>query len=241
MAKTVTKYAALHGARVPYSLVRRARQKHIRLRITREGSLTVSAPLSASAERIAEVLQTKGTWILKHLEAAKQRLEDHDPLETVLFLGERFDVIRKRDERFVRGSVRADPRRRNVTVRAPHPSADEVRRLLAMWLRREAKKRLSQRLEELARHMSVATCRLYLRNQRTRWGSSSSLGTISINWRIIMAPAEVQDYLLIHELCHQKHRNHTQRFWREVEHWCPDYRAHDGWLRDHAVLLALFR
>ncbi len=241
MANSVTKHAALQGARVPYSLVRRARQKHIRLRITREGFLTVSAPLSTSAERIDQVLRTKGTWILKHLEAAKQRLEDHDPLQTVLFLGERYHVIRKRDEQFVRGSVRADLRRRNVTVRAPSPAGEDIRRLLASWLRREAKKRLTPRLAELSRKVNVDTCRLYLRNQRTRWGSSSSLGTISINWRIIMAPEAVQDYLLIHELSHQKHRNHTQAFWHEVERWCSDYRAHDGWLRDQAVLLALFR
>jgi hypothetical protein len=56
-----------------------------------------------------------------------------------------------------------------------------------------------------------------------------------------MAPEAVQDYLLIHELCHQKHRNHTRAFWREVERWCPNYRALDAWLRDQAVLLALFR
>jgi predicted metal-dependent hydrolase len=108
-------------------------------------------------------------------------------------------------------------------------------------LRREAHDTIPRIAKEHAAHFGVDVDRITLRNQKTRWGSSSSKRTISLNWRIIMASREVRDYLIIHELAHQRHMNHSKEFWSLVASWCPGYRFCDSWLSEHAYLLSIFR
>jgi hypothetical protein len=76
-----------------------------------------------------------------------------------------------------------------------------------------------------------------VRNQKSRWGSCSRRGTISLNWRLIQAPPFVCDYIILHELSHLKEMNHSARFWHEVERVCPDYKMAERWLKQHSVLL----
>jgi predicted metal-dependent hydrolase len=76
-----------------------------------------------------------------------------------------------------------------------------------------------------------------VRNQKSRWGSCSRRGTISLNWRLIQAPAFVLDYIILHELCHLEHMNHSRRFWRQVEHLYPGFKAAERWLKQHSSLL----
>jgi predicted metal-dependent hydrolase len=76
-----------------------------------------------------------------------------------------------------------------------------------------------------------------VRNQRTRWGSCSRRGTISLNWRLIQTPPFVSDYIILHELMHLREMNHSPRFWRQVETVCPGYRTAEEWLKPHASLL----
>jgi len=100
---------------------------------------------------------------------------------------------------------------------------------------------LRQLAFDAAAARSVSINRVYLRNQRTRWGSSSSRMNLSLNWRLIMAPPPVASYLILHELAHQRIMNHSRDFWRLVRDWCPDFPEHDAWLRSHAFALTLFR
>jgi predicted metal-dependent hydrolase len=79
--------------------------------------------------------------------------------------------------------------------------------------------------------------RVTVRSQRTRWGSCSRRGTISLNWRLIQTPAFVQDYIHLHELAHLIEMNHSEKFWRQVERLCPDYLAAERWLKQHRNLL----
>jgi predicted metal-dependent hydrolase len=76
-----------------------------------------------------------------------------------------------------------------------------------------------------------------VRNQRSRWGSCSPRGTISLNWRLIQAPPNVRDYIILHELCHLRQMNHSDRFWREVASVCPDYQRAELWLKRNGDLL----
>jgi predicted metal-dependent hydrolase len=73
-----------------------------------------------------------------------------------------------------------------------------------------------------------------VRNQRSRWGSCSRRGTISLNWRLIQTPVSVRDYVILHELAHLKEMNHSKRFWREVARLCPDYKEAENWLKRHS-------
>lgn len=82
-------------------------------------------------------------------------------------------------------------------------------------------------------------CRITIRDQKTRWGSCSSRGTLSFNWRLMLAPPAVLDYVVVHELCHLTHMNHSPAFWQAVEAVCPDYRNLRKWLKEHGNELIL--
>jgi len=93
-----------------------------------------------------------------------------------------------------------------------------------------AQEELPDRVWQLARMLKLKVSRVTVRDQKTRWGSCSSAGTISLNWRLLQTPPATCDYILIHELMHLREMNHSDRFWRLVGQACPDYRTQEAWL-----------
>lgn len=100
-----------------------------------------------------------------------------------------------------------------------------------------AAKVLPEKVRLFADQMGVSYGRITIRSQRTRWGSCSPKGNLNFNCLLMLAPAEVQDYVVIHELCHRKEMNHSATFWGAVETFCPDYRVHRKWLKDNGASL----
>jgi predicted metal-dependent hydrolase len=117
------------------------------------------------------------------------------------------------------------------------PLKRDLRELVERAMKTEAQKELPTRVEEFANQMSLRPTRVTIRGQRTRWGSCSSKGALSLNWRLVQVPLEVRDYVLIHELSHLQHMNHSSRFWQFVETFCPQYRLHEAWLRSHGDII----
>lgn len=93
---------------------------------------------------------------------------------------------------------------------------------------------LAERTHALAQQHQLTIKRVSIRNQKRRWGSCSHAGTISLNWRLIQLPADVRDYIILHELMHMRELNHSPRFWAEVERACPAYRAAENWLKKNS-------
>ena len=104
-------------------------------------------------------------------------------------------------------------------------------------MRRQAARELPERLAELARLHGFAVKAVSVRNQRTRWGSCSPAGRISLNWRLVQVPPSVRDYVLLHELTHLRHLNHSARFWRELARLCPGHAEARRWLRASKLLV----
>ena len=100
-------------------------------------------------------------------------------------------------------------------------------------LAEQAKQVFSEKAAYFAKKVGVTYGRITIRNQRTRWGSCSSQGNLNFNCLLLFAPEAVQDYVVVHELCHRKEMNHSDRFWREVAKVMPDYRVHKKWLKEH--------
>ena len=96
---------------------------------------------------------------------------------------------------------------------------------------------LPGRVECFASRMGVSWGPITIRSQRTRWGSCSAKGSLSFNCLLMLAPEEVRDYVVVHELCHRKEMNHSAAFWAEVEKFCPDYRIHRKWLKENGSML----
>jgi predicted metal-dependent hydrolase len=96
-------------------------------------------------------------------------------------------------------------------------------------------------IDEEAPVIGVEPARVQIRDQRSRWGSCSTRGTLSFNWRLVLAPFDVLDYVVVHELCHLREPNHSSRFWTLVEQRRPDWRAQRDWLHEHGPELLAFR
>lgn len=107
--------------------------------------------------------------------------------------------------------------------------------------RRAARELVTMLAEDEAEPLGVSWSRIEIRDQRSRWGSCSTRGTLSFNWRLVLAPFEVLDYVVVHELCHLREANHSQRFWKLVEGRRPDWREHRNWLHEHGPELLAFR
>jgi predicted metal-dependent hydrolase len=107
--------------------------------------------------------------------------------------------------------------------------------------RQGARELVSALAEEEAAQLGVAYERIRIGGQRTLWGSCSSRGTLSFNWRLVLAPQEVLDYVVVHELCHLRVPNHSRRFWALVERHRPHWREQRAWLREHGPELLAFR
>lgn len=112
------------------------------------------------------------------------------------------------------------------------------RRLEAPY-RQAAKEYIPKRVALFANELGVTYGTVTIRDQKTRWGSCSSKGNLSFNWRLILAPPKVLDYVVVHELCHRKEMNHSSRFWTLVESIMPDYRDHRKWLKENGGKLTL--
>ncbi len=120
---------------------------------------------------------------------------------------------------------------------AREPAKADLRRTIEKHLRQLAAKELPPRVREFAAQHQIAVTRITVRNQKSRWGSCSRRGTISLNWRLIQTPDFVRDYIVLHELAHRRHMNHSPRFWSEVEKLCPDFRTAERWLKTHRNFL----
>ena len=119
---------------------------------------------------------------------------------------------------------------------AVNPHTD-LRPAIEKYLRQLATKELPPRVTAWAERHQLTVQRITVRNQRSRWGSCSRRGTISLNWRLIQTPHHVQDYIILHELMHLRQMNHSARFWHEVKSVCPDYEIAERWLKQNAALL----
>ena len=104
-------------------------------------------------------------------------------------------------------------------------------------LAKKAAEILPSRVECYAEKLGVSYGRISIRSQHTRWGSCSAKGNLNFNCLLMLCPAEVRDYVVVHELCHRKEMNHSADFWEEVEKVCPDYRIHRKWLKDNGASL----
>lgn len=105
--------------------------------------------------------------------------------------------------------------------------------ILEGWYRERARQVLSDRVEHWVGQIGVRVRRIVVKDQKTLWGSCSHSGNLNFNWRLLMAPEGVLEYVVIHELCHLLEMNHSKRFWKLVSQWCPDHRVHRRWLREH--------
>lgn len=200
--------------------------------------MLVSAPERTTVAELEKLILTKADWIAKQaarLEALADTALNSAVTEgsQVLFLGQSYTIQ-------VRLSAVCDVSCYNNTIVLSYPQngALNVETLLKDWYVKAAAKMFQEKTLFWAPRLGVTPQRITIKDQKTRWGSCSSNGSIAYNWRVIMAPPAVIDYLVVHELCHMAVANHSAKFWEMVELALPAYKAHRQWLKEHGRLLA---
>jgi predicted metal-dependent hydrolase len=151
------------------------------------------------------------------------------------YLGERLS-LRVREER---SRTRAHVSRRGLELTVKLGPRNELREALEAWFRRQARLEVAPRLDAAVARAGRSYERLQIRAQRTRWASCSTSGAMSFNWRLLLAPAEILDYVVEHEVAHLDVQDHSSRFWRLLASRCPAWREHEAWLRRHGHSLRL--
>ena len=230
--------ASLDNATLAYTVRRSARARCISIRIDADGSVTLVLPRRADEAAGREFVAHKRRWILRKLaELRSSQLRARDGAEVptaVPWLGTPLAVHVLAGPAATAARVTRTEDGFVVTV----SDAAQVRPALAHWLWRHATARIPHRTLELAARVGVGgVARVQVRNQRRRWGSCSHEGRLSFNWRLIMAPEAVLDYVILHELAHLAHPHHGAAFWHEVARLCPDFRTHRAWLKSEGEAL----
>jgi len=216
----------------------RSRRKTVGLEISPQGELVVRAPLYLPESEIQEVIRRHQKWVEKKLAEMEQRRQKIKPKsfvagENFLYLGQEFPLILRPQPKpslaFNGGAF---------ILSAGYQSRGKE--LFEKLYRKMARAYLSRRLEQLARLNGFKFKKFRLSSARTRWGSCSARGTISLSWRLIMAPPEIIDYVILHELVHLKEKNHSRAFWNLLSRYVPDYRIKRRWLKDNGFRLGVF-
>jgi predicted metal-dependent hydrolase len=242
------KHPARPGARgLAYTIRRSERARRARILVDGDG-VEVVVPRRFPLREVEPFVEEKRAWIERTLRRLQEsetelpapRLEDGG---LVPYLGEtlrlsvRVEPGRRRDHAARRG----DELRVALPADAERllPEDDALRDALERWYRRRARVEVAPRLDAACARAGASYTRLQIRGQRTRWASCSSSGAMSFNWRLLLAPAEILDYVVEHEVAHLELLDHSPRFWRLLASRCPDWREHEAWLRRHGHALKL--
>ncbi len=220
------------GRRVPIECVRNPRARRYVLRLSPTGAARVTVPRGGSFAEAQRFVARSRTWLERAVQrqAARPRGgEEWMVGKTILFQGEAVPIEAVSG---AKPAIQFGPE-----VLSLSGTASNLRPMIERHLRQLASVALPARVLELAAQHQVAVTRVSVRNQRSRWGSCSRRGTISLNWRLIQTPPFVRDYVILHELMHRREMNHSARFWREVETVCPDFELAERWLKQNASLL----
>ena len=128
-----------------------------------------------------------------------------------------------------------------LVLETGNQSLEAIKQLLEQWYRMQAKKRIEERVHYYTHRYDFGkqVNRIVIKDQKSRWGSCSNKCNLNFNFRLILAPDEILDYVVVHELCHLLHMNHSAEFWRAVERIRPNYEAERDWLRQNGSLLSL--
>jgi len=225
------------GIAAGVEFVRHRRARHYILRLRDDGVLRVTVPRGGSRADAERFLHGRREWIARerHRRALATAGRSGPWRAGTIIPLRGVDVPLEVVPAARAGRITVAFGDQALTV--PAAVGVSLRVTVERYLRRVASRELCARLDELAGAHGFAVAGVSIRNQRTRWGSCSPTGRISLNWRLIQVPPIVCDYVLLHELTHLRHLNHSARFWRELARLCPHHAEARRWLRKSGVRL----
>lgn len=215
---------------------RKAFYRGIRLKIKEPGQLHITSSQTLELKQVLSFLNEQKAWIAKHQDKLKQRLANkaesirlYDQ-QIVMFLGKelvlrlkQIDAGRHRIE-LKNSNKDQEFGRQELWIYAKNLSETDLQLYLQNYYKEQAQIFLPILVEKISQKLDYPLSKLSLRLSKTRWGSCNSKGNISLNWALMLFPVSVIEYVIVHELCHLKHMNHSKSFWQLVAKHCPNYK-----------------
>jgi len=217
---------------VPKQVIR-TKRKSIALIINSSGELIVRAPYVVGDSEIRAFVEKKQMWIKKKCSAVKAFDEKHLSMtiaagETLVFLGNEYIIDILDGKQIVLDGNK-------ILI----PDDKNSKEMVVDWLREKAIILLLKRTDKYAKVMGVEPGRIKISEAKTRWGSCSYNNNLSFAWRLVMCPYSVIDYVVVHELCHIEHKNHSKDFWLSVKSILPTYTEQKNWLKTNRKLMEM--
>ena len=220
----------MHTPAIQFTAIEQSRGRRLKLHVNRKGEVIVKVPRHTPQLVINRFINQNIEWITTQQTAVLNAKVP--PEDELLLFGKKYQVTatydkdrrsgcRLVDDTVIINSLSPDVRLQNAKVQST----------LSRFLRTTASHYILTRVPQWALKMDIQYHKIQLRQQRSRWGSCSSTGTLNFNWRLVHAPPAVVDYVIIHELAHRREMNHSARFWQLVAKYDPAYQQHRGWLK----------
>lgn len=231
-------YVSYGARRIAYRIKIGKRKKTVAISINPNAQVVISVPPFLTQGAVRDLVRKKARWIFSKQAYFKNtaRLfpkKEWVSGEEVLFLGRRYRLKIKRLE--TKEAVLAAERiGRRILVTVPQDFEEgkrAIRDALVEWFIPEAETIIQQRVKRYCEQLGIQPKKVIIKNQERRWGSCSKNGVVRLNWKIIMAPISIVDYVIVHELCHLRITNHSQEFWKLVASILSDYPTRRSWLK----------
>lgn len=224
---------------INYTLIRKKR-KTISISVYPDGSIIVKAPKSIKESDIDKIIIRRAKWITGKLEEVKKRknmirvMEYKDGSE-ISYLGTNYEMNINIDKNCKVPLISLINEK--MVIRTSSTDSELIKSSVREWYRRQAETYFKQRTGYYKKYIPGNVNRIFIKDQKTRWGSCSSKGNLNFNMRLMMAPADIVDYVVVHEMCHLIYMNHGNEFWKLVEDIMPDYAKRKNWLKENGVKL----
>lgn len=228
-----------------YQIRRSERAKKTRIIVTSE-KIEVVAPPKVPERRIQAFVAAQQEWILNALKRVRHRVHTTQSLAPTLYVeganvpfqGQQIPLTIKPT---TAKRLRVQLTDRHFVIYLPGSqsgdSSEQIKTALEVWMKQHAKQLALQWIEQHSPKHQLFPRNLRIKTQKTRWGSCGPRNDINLNWLLLLAPPVIMEYVVIHELCHIKHKNHSQDFWQLVATHMPDYLQHRRWLKQHGASL----
>lgn len=218
---------------IPQPQIIRSRRRSLSIEVTPDGEVIVKAPILAPKFMINQFIREKQSWIEKCLTI----LEKRKPLKRNYTEGEKFLFLGKSYPLHFHDGIKIGFK--DDKLYFPKASVFRAKKEMTNWYMQQAKLFITKRVKHHAEKMDAEYSNLVFSDTKSKWGTCFPDNSLQFNWRLIMTPVMVLDYVVIHELTHTTEKNHGTSFWSKVRQYTPAYKQHRKWLNDNAHLLSL--
>lgn len=216
--------------------IERSNRKTLSLTVLKDGNVVVKAPINMRDETISRFVEDKQGWIKEKLLIVNQTIKRFDDVvhyQKFLLYGNKYSLLLS--------DVKKIETNDNFQIVIPQKTEDDkILKVLKNWYKKAAKQVLGDRLAYVEGKIKLKSNLFKIGDSKGRWGACNSKGVIALNWRVLMLPPQIIDYVIVHELCHLVEMNHSKNFWRLVETFLPNASVLKNQIKSYSFLLGLF-